>query len=311
MPSGRAKTRSGIMPRWLTLTVALFAAAMALSCGGAEKTADTGLKVFVAIPPQKYFVDRIGGSYVEAGVLIPAGQNAHTYEPTPQQMTEMGNARVYFQAGLLLEDRVLAKAREVFPNLEIVDCRKGITLMPMTEVDTDQPQGAAKEGLDPHFWLDPKLAKIMAHTMADTLKGLDTAHAGEFAKRLAALDADLDAVDARIRAALAPLATREFLVYHPAFGYFAKAYDLKQVPVETLGKEPSARELTGIIDRAKRENIKVIFVQPQFSKRGAEAIAEAIGGAVVPLDDLAYDYVRNLEDIAQRIEKALAQESAR
>lgn len=137
------------------------------------------------------------------------------------------------------------------------------------------------------------------------MEGIDSAHAGEYEKDLLAFDADLDAADAKIRKALAPLLNREFLVFHPAFGYFARAYDLKQIPVEILGKEPSARQLTEIIDRAKKDNIRVVFVQPQYSQRSAEAIAEAIHGAVIPLDALAYDYVGNLEDIANKIDKAL------
>ncbi len=94
-------------------------------------------------------------------------------------------------------------------------------------------------------------------------------------------------------------------VFHPAFGYFADAYGLIQVPIEIEGKEPGARQLSKLIDRAKKDRVKVIFVQPQFSARSAEAVAKAIGGVVVPIDDLGRDYLANLESIAAAIERGL------
>jgi zinc transport system substrate-binding protein len=94
-------------------------------------------------------------------------------------------------------------------------------------------------------------------------------------------------------------------VYHPAFGYFADAYGLKQVPVEVEGKEPSARQLAAFIERAKAAGAKVIFVQPQFSTKSAEAVARSIGGAVVPMDPLATDYLANLERTAEKTAEAL------
>jgi len=295
----------------LSVLLATLVVVLAFGCGRAETGGAGKTKVFVGILPQKYFVDRIGDGFVETEVLLPPGRTEHTYEPTPQQMSALGTAKLYFEMGLPFETRILEKASAMYPNLKVVDTRKGITLMPMTEPDADEPEeeAAAEGGLDPHIWLDPKLVKIQSGTIAAALKETDPAHAADYEKNLAALDADLDAVDAKIRNALAPLKNREFLVFHPAFGYFARAYDLRQVPIEILGKEPSAKQLTEIIDRARKDNIRVVFVQPQYSQRSAEAIAEAIHGAVIPLDALAYDYIGNLEDIAKKIDKALKEQS--
>ncbi|MBU0719371.1 MAG: zinc ABC transporter substrate-binding protein, partial [Planctomycetes bacterium] len=68
---------------------------------------------------------------------------------------------------------------------------------------------------------------------------------------------------------------------------------------------PTARQLGALIDRAKRSGVKLIFVQPQFDRRYAETVAQAIGGAVVPMDPLAEDYLANLVDLASKIEEAL------
>jgi len=174
------------------------------------------------------------------------------------------------------------------------------------------PSSAAAHGgtPDPHFWLNPRYAKIMAATIEKALEAADLPHAEAFRKNLAALDDDLDKLDARLREALAPLAGRDFFVYHPAFGYFADAYGLRQAPVELEGKEPTARQLARLVARARAEGVRIIFVQPQFSAKSAEAVAAAIGGAVVPLDDLAKDYVANLTDMADKVRSALAGSAA-
>jgi zinc transport system substrate-binding protein len=122
------------------------------------------------------------------------------------------------------------------------------------------------------------------------------------------VEEDLDRLDARLRESLAPLKGRDFFVYHPAFGYFADAYGLRQIPVEIEGKEPTARQLARLIDRARAEGVRVIFVQPQFSAKSAQAIATAIGGSVIPLDDLAKDYLANLAAMAEKVRGALAAE---
>jgi zinc transport system substrate-binding protein len=96
------------------------------------------------------------------------------------------------------------------------------------------------------------------------------------------------------------------MVFHPAFGYFGDAYGLKQVPVEIEGKEPSAQQLAALVRLARERDIKIIFVQPQFSDKSARAVAQAIGGAVLAMDDLGPDYLKNMTDIAEKIEKALA-----
>jgi zinc transport system substrate-binding protein len=318
------------------------------------------LKVFVTIPPQAWFVERIGGPRVAVHVLVGPGQSPHTFDPTPQQMARLSDARIFFRIGWPFEERMLEKARAVNPGLRVVDTREGIALRWMTpaEIEADEraearekPAGApsvselpAKGGMptpplrghasgegetmpskqraghatpsaaapsgeaDPHFWLNPRYARIQAATIAKALAAADPAHADEFRKNLAAVEEDLGQLDARLAEALAPLKGRNLFVYHPAFGYFADAYGLRQVPVEIEGKEPTARQLARLIARAKAEGVRVIFVQPQFSAKSAEAVAAAIGGTVIRLDDLAKDYLANLADMAEKVRRALAGE---
>jgi zinc transport system substrate-binding protein len=306
------------------------AARPALAEAPGAAAAEKPLKVFVTILPQAWFVERIAGPYAEVHVLVGPGQSPHTFDATPQQMAQLSEARLFFASGWPFERRLLEKAKAVNPGLQVIDTRQGIPLRWMKAAEAEageRAEQAAPDGVrsldgaglqtpssaaarggtpDPHFWLNPRYAKIMAATIEKALDAADPPHAEAFRKNLATLDDGLDKLDARLREALAPLAGRDFFVYHPAFGYFADAYGLRQAPVELEGKEPTARQLARLIARARAGGVRVIFVQPQFSAKSAEAVAAAIGGAVVPLDDLAKDYIANLTDMAEKVSRALA-----
>jgi zinc transport system substrate-binding protein len=269
-----------------------------VSAPSLAKTSAGEISAFVSILPQAYFVERIGGNYVNVTVLVGPGQSPATYEPTPKQMARLGRSQLYFRIGTPFERGFIDKISRTFTNLTIVDTRKGVTLRYFK-----QSQGL--EVPDPHIWLDPKRVKIQAETISQALKEKDPAHADEFEKNLKAFQTDLDSVDAKIAGILAPLKGRKLYVFHPAFGYFAESYGLTQIAVEIEGKEPSPKQLSRLINKAKREGIRVIFVQPQYATKEARTVARAISGAVVPINPLPRDYLKNLEDMANSIEKGL------
>jgi zinc transport system substrate-binding protein len=159
--------------------------------------------------------------------------------------------------------------------------------------------------------LDPNLAKSMADTIAEALGRLSQRDSIVFRSNADRFKARLDSLIVEIKTTLAPLTERRFYVFHPAFGYFARAFELQQVAVEIAGKEPSARQLAELIERARAEGVRVIFVQPQFSQRSAQAVAEAIGGAVVTIDPLAHDYIGNLREVARQLQEHLAPNEAK
>jgi zinc transport system substrate-binding protein len=150
-------------------------------------------------------------------------------------------------------------------------------------------------------------AKQIAANIADALIQRDPTKAELYRSNLAQLDSDLDAVHAKLEKILEPLKGRKFYVYHPAYGYFGARYGLKQVAIQSGGKEPTAKQVAKLITSAKKDGVRIIFVQPQFSQKTADAIAKEINGAVVPLDDLAKDYLKNFEDMAVKLERALIQ----
>jgi zinc transport system substrate-binding protein len=162
-----------------------------------------------------------------------------------------------------------------------------------------------KEGLDPHVWLSPPLLKVIAKNVAAALCQADPDHAADFRANLAGLDQELDDLHSQIARDLAPFRGHTFYVFHPAFGYFGDTYGLKQQAVEVEGKSPSPRQLRRLIQQAQADNVKILFLQPQFDHRSAEAVAAGIGGFVQPMDDLAWDVIGNLGDVARKIAAAL------
>jgi len=249
--------------------------------------------------PQAYFVERIGGSYVDIDVLVGPGHSPTTYEPTPKQMARLEQSQVYFRIGTPFEKGFIGKIKTMFKRLRVVDTRENVPFRYFEK-------SSGRDTPDPHIWLDPKRVKIQADTIYMTLREIDPAHEETYKKNVRAFKDDLDAIDAKITEILAPIKGKTIYVFHPAFGYFCDSYGLKQVAVEIEGKEPSPKQLSHLITQAKKDGVKVIFVQPEFSAKNAEVIAKAIGGAVIPMDPLTRDYLKNLDRMANRIQQALS-----
>jgi len=255
------------------------------------------LKIFVSIVPEKTLVARIAGNHASTNTLVTAGMNPHTYEFTPQQLRALSETNLYFYTGLPFEERLLPRLKTISPLIRVVDLRKGLTLRRTDEpvlnsahLHDDHNHGV----MDPHFWTDPLYAKIMAATIRDALCDADPSHQADYRANYQRVADQLDRLDQTIRQRLAALPQRRFMVFHPAWGYFADRYELTQIPVEVGGREPSGRLLTQLIDLAKKEQLKTVFIQPQTPTRAARAVASAIGGKVVVIDPLAEDYFDNL-----------------
>ncbi len=291
--------------------------------------ADAPLQVSVSIPPQKYFVERIGGDLVRTTVMVPPGADPHTYEPKPSQLRGLSGSRIYFSIGAPFEDAWLARiVAAAGPSLSVVPMHKGVTLLPAAApLHSDEAEHAeGKEHhedhhahadghghdhgtTDPHVWLSPMLVRHMSLAIRDALAKADPAHAATYRANYDRFAADIDAMDkkfADLFAAL-PQDRRRFLVFHPSWNYFAHNYGLTELSIEVEGREPSPRQLRAIIDLARRERITTIFVQPQFSRRAAQTIATEIGARLVDADPLAEDWAANLE----RTAKALVQATGR
>ncbi|MFW5806377.1 MAG: metal ABC transporter solute-binding protein, Zn/Mn family [Spirochaetota bacterium] len=315
---GTAMRRTAVRRTAVALLIAVMAPVTVVSVhGGGEAeqptptddqaSAERPLRVFVSVQPQKFFVDRIAGGEAQVSVVVPPGRSPSTYEPTTREVARLSEADVYFRVRVPFEDGFLPRVERGMEGLPIVDTTRNIEFRHLDEHgEQEHDPGHDEEGeLDPHVWLGPREARTMAATIRDTLSELRPERAAFYEENYRELTAEIDELDARLAKELAPIEGRTLFVFHPAFGYFARTYGLRQEAIETGGREPSAAELERIIERAQEEEVRVIFVQPQFARSAADRAAEAIDGAVVSIDPLAEDWLANMERIAERIREGL------
>jgi zinc transport system substrate-binding protein len=287
--------------RIISIILLLLLATTLLMTSACESgTKDSGrLTVAVTILPQAGFVEAIGGDRVEVVVMVPPGASPHTYEVTPDQMTRLSNAKMYAKVGSPVEfelawmDKLIAVNRSML----VVDCSKGIDLT--ESQDPDEP------GLDAHIWLSVKNAGLMVKNIFDGLVQVDSANKAYYEKNCADYLDKLNSLDIELAADLSGVTNRSFIVFHPAFGYFARDYNLTQIAVEQEGKEPDADYIVRLIKEAREHDIRVVFVSPQYNTKSAESVAREIGGQVVIIDPLAKDFIENMHAIESAMKQAM------
>jgi zinc transport system substrate-binding protein len=260
----------------------------------ASAAAAAPVQVTVSILPQVWFVEEIGGDLVEVAVLVGPGHSPATYEPTPKQMAVLEKADLFLAAGVPFEQGLVPRVKAL-PSAPLIA----------------GPEAAAHDhhhDTDPHTWLDPVQAMAMADTISGRLQALLPAESETIQARSRELKERLTQIDQQAQEILSPFKGRVFVVFHPAFGHFAAAYGLVQVAVEAGGHEPGPRHLAEVIEEARACGAKSVVVQPQFSRKSAETVADAIGAEILVLDPLAADYEANLVFLARSLAESFALE---
>lgn len=284
--------------------------------GSPAETKKDKLSVFVSILPQKYFLEQIGQDRTDVSVMVKPGASPATYEPKPSQMMALEQADVYISIGVPFEKVWLSRIKSANPKMTLIQSDKGIKKRQVisghhdhSEEEENHRNDEAKHNddasLDPHIWLSPQLVKKQCENITRALSEIDPSNADFYKTNLKSFIEDIDHLDNEIKTIIDKKQINHFMVFHPAWGYFAKHYGLEQIPVEIEGKEPSPRELSQFIDIAKNKGIKIIFIQPQFSMKSAKSIAKSINGEVIPLDPLAEDWMKNLREVAKTFSNVL------
>ena len=247
--------------------------------------------IIVSILPQADFVEHVGGDKVDVIVMIPPGANPATYEPTASQLKAVSSAAMYVKvgSGLPFEEVWLDKICSANPDMMIIDTSEGVDLIPS----------------DPHIWLSPRSAMVQVENIYKGLVAMDPENSEYYYRNKEQYINDLEVLDTDITESLSGFDGRNFMVFHPSWGYFSRDYDLTMIAVEIEGKEPSAGDMARLVETAKENNIKIIFVQPQFSTKSAEVIAKEIGGSVVAVDPLPQDYITNLRIVSNTFAQSL------
>jgi zinc transport system substrate-binding protein len=274
-------------------------------------------QITVSILPQKYFVEKIVKDKFEVNVMVQPGASPHTYEPKTSQMKALATSKVYFSTGVSFENVWLDKFKKNAKDTLFVDLSDGIEKLAMgkhehheedaKEAEHDDHSGHKEhddhdeEGLDPHIWLDPVLVKIQAKNIYDTMIKIDVQNADFYKVNYEQFLRELDELDANLKTILTPYKDKAFMVFHPSWGYFAKRYDLEQIPIELQGKEPKPNELVELIKDAKEHDIKIVFVSPQFSQKSAKTISQNINAKVATIDPMVSNWSEGLILTAKEI----------
>ncbi|MDR1918064.1 MAG: zinc ABC transporter substrate-binding protein [Tannerellaceae bacterium] len=260
-----------------------------------------GNLVAVTIEPQRYFAEKIAGDQFTIHTVVPAGQSAEVYDPTPQQMVRIGRSRAYLQIGLLgFEQAWMPQIRENNPRMQVFDLSEGFALI----TEEEEEEGLHSHhpgGIDPHIWSCIGGARAMAENTLRAFIALDKDNEALYRANYDRLRAEIDETEALIRRKLSPLASQAFIIYHPSLTYFAHEFDLLQLCIETDGKEPSPAQLKEVVDKAKEYGAKVVFVQQEFDRKNAERMAEETGCRLVDINPLNYHWSAELISIANAL----------
>ena len=275
--------------------MARLTAALLLMLFVSAARAGAPVTVAVSIAPVAWLAGEIGGADVTVVTLLGPNDSPATYAPGPRDLIALGDARAWLLAGVPFESAWAARIQADRPDLMLIDLTAGLPSRPTDGGNAGH--GAA----DPHRWTDPALFARMADPVLQTLAELAPEHADEFRRRHAAVVSALADLDQELARTLAPHAGRSFMAVHPSWGYFADAYDLRQIAIEQDGHDPGPKSLAEVIDRAREENVRVLLVQRQFSRRTAEAVAAELDARLVAADPLAADYGPSLRRVAKTL----------
>lgn len=263
------------------------------------------IDVFVSILPLKYLVEQVGGDFVDVSVMVKPGADPHTYEPKPKQMVSLSKATAYFTIGITFEDVWLPKFKAVNPKMVIIHADENIEKIPM-KTDSFYSRPDHDHGLlDPHVWTSPPLVKTICKNILTGLVKIDAARQSIYTDSHGKFEKEINRIHGELQSIFAGKKGLSFMVFHPAWGYFAEAYGLNQIPIEIEGKKPKPAQLKRLIEYARNHGIKIIFVQPQVSNQNAKIITKAIEGEVVQADPLAYDWSENIRKQADKFKSAL------
>jgi zinc transport system substrate-binding protein len=296
----------------LILSICAFCGCISTDEPAAQPEGSGKVNVVATTVPLGHFTEMVGGDRVLVTVLVPPGTNLHTFEPSPSKLVEVEDADLYVKNGAGLEiwmERIIQANEDML----VVDSSSGVDLMETTDSD-DHGHGAhlGDHGVhedmltaDPHIWLSPKNGMIIVENICEGLIEVDPENAelyrenrDDYLDKLASLDGELNSTFSQTDG-------KEFIVLHPSWSYFARDYDLVQVPILESEKEPGPRYLAEIVEVAREKNITTIFVDPNFNPKSAEIIAREIDGRVVPLDPLAENYIENMRHAGREIASSL------
>lgn len=275
--------------------IATFIICALLIVGCTTKSDSDKKTIFVTITPMQSIIEEITAGDFDIEVIVPKGASPETFEPTPKQVTSFSDAELIFSTGLIDFEHSLVE--RISGDAEVVNLSNGIELIAGS---CSHGNHKHKHGVDPHIWTSPRALRtmvtnahkaIMAH-YPDSVKYTEAT--GRLLERINKLD---NYCATRIKAE----GVEAMMIYHPAYTYYARDYGIEQIAIEHDGKEPSLRQTTALIEKAKEHGVKAILRQPQYSEDKVRAIANDAGAEIITTDPLAEDILGEIERVTEII----------
>jgi len=305
---GSDSTRSLI----LVLTVILITI---MSCGCTTHELGSShnetIQVITTILPLSEFVTSVGGQYVTCRVMIPPGASPHTFEMTPGQMQQISDADLYVMvgSGIEFEDQWMERLQEINPGMKIINASAGLTFLPGSDDhEHEHNQGYDNATIplpdengrhDPHVWLSLTNAITMVNEISSGLSKADPSHGSFYEGNRDIYTSRMQYIDQQIKEMMTNTTVSAVMVTHPSFQYFCRDYGIRQISIEEDGKEPTPGHLKDLVQTARENDIRVIFVEPEYSDAGAQAVAKEIGAKIIQVDPLPEKYLQNMNLIAE------------
>lgn len=276
-----------------------------ISCG--RNGSDQGNKIItVSIAPFKYFVEEIAGNDFTVNIMVPAGADPHTYEPFPEQINKLRKSAGYISNGYLgFEMNWLDRFYETNPTMKKLSLGDGIDPL----ASEHHHAGGHLEGADPHYWVSPRCALVIAASVEKFLIELNPQQKQKYETNYQLLISKIQEVDTKAKELFSQLSSKDFMIYHPNLAYIARDYGLEEIPVEFEGKEPTPFRMKELIDRARKDNLKTIFVQLEYDTKNAKAIAGEIGAKIILIDPLSENWQKSTMDIINALHTSLVENS--
>ena len=280
----------------LILTIVLIISS--LTACKTQNDFDNGkITIAVSIPPQSEFVKAVCGDKVNLITMLPTGASPETYEPTVKDMKDLEFADIYFSIGVPMEENSIIPS--LTKNTENVKLHESVAKLYPELFEGEHSHR------DPHIWLSLKRAVVMVEEICETVCKKDSKNAEEYRKNADLYIQKLNNLNSEIETLFKNKESKIFIVYHPAFAYFADEYSLSMYALEEHGKEVTAKHLAEMIDFAKKENIKTVFYSEENSTKLPLTFANEIGGNAIKLYPLAENYLENMKTMALNIAKAM------
>jgi zinc transport system substrate-binding protein len=265
-----------------------------------ESKANRKQVITVSILPQKTFVERIAGDDFEVNVLLPPGESPATFTLMPSQLKDIAHSKIWFRVGYIgFEYAWKEKIEQVNPQMKVIDLSKGLDLI--TATSTISTEAKTEKGINPHIWMSPPLVKQMALRIAEELSVLNPEKSAIYNENYRGFATEIDQLDNKIRSTLTNYQGRIFIMFHPSLSYFAREYGLNEYSLEPGGKETTPQRMAELVRLARKENIRVIYIQSDLDREQARVFAEEIDGEIIEMWPLNPAWEENLIKITDML----------